>query len=169
MATFVHALSEDLWVLGNELDTLLDVLLEILQACVQQLLLVVGQLADIVDLLDTIWAERDLGSEEVDALVLVEWAVNEGWLDDVRLALSSSEQALGESSTSHSHGEGGRTSTILGLDDLVTTKLNSVDESVELLAGDIGVAGLRDQWDDGDTGVTTNNGNVLVGWVSTLD
>lgn len=54
MATFVHALLGDLWVLSNELDTLLNVLLEILQACIQQLLLVIGQLADIVDLLDTI-------------------------------------------------------------------------------------------------------------------
>jgi len=91
MAVFVHALSGDLWVLRNELDTLLNVLLEILQACIQQLLLVIGQLTDIVDLLNAIWAKSDLGSEEVDALVLVEWAVNEGWLDDVRLALGSSE------------------------------------------------------------------------------
>jgi hypothetical protein len=31
------------------------------------------------------------------------------------------------------------------------------------------VARLRDQWDDRDTGVTTNDCDVLVGWVGVLD
>jgi len=47
--------------------------------------------------------------------------------------------------------------------------LDSVDESVELLAGDIGVAGLRDQGDNGDTGVAADDSDVLISWVSTLD
>lgn len=31
------------------------------------------------------------------------------------------------------------------------------------------MVGLGDQWDDGDTGVTTDNGDLLVGWVGVLD
>lgn len=103
---FIHIfLTCHLWVLSNELNTLLNVLLEVNQACIQQLLLMGSQLANIVDLLNTVWAEGDLGGEEIDTLVLVERAVNESWLDDVALTGSSSEQALGESSTSHSHGK----------------------------------------------------------------
>lgn len=31
------------------------------------------------------------------------------------------------------------------------------------------MVGLGDQWDDGDTGVTTNNGDLLISWVGVLD
>ena len=31
------------------------------------------------------------------------------------------------------------------------------------------MAGLGDQWNDGDTGVSTNDGDVLVGWISAFD
>lgn len=31
------------------------------------------------------------------------------------------------------------------------------------------MVGLGDQWNDGDTGVTTNNGDLLISWVGVLD
>ena len=31
------------------------------------------------------------------------------------------------------------------------------------------MSGLRDQWNNCDTGVTTNHGDVLIGWVVALD
>jgi hypothetical protein len=165
----IHFFLHRLRVLLDELDTLLNVLLEVSEALVQQTLLVLGQLAHWVDLLNTVWAKLDLAGEELDALVLVERAVDKGWLDDTLLALSSLEQALGETGTGHGHGESGRSSTVLGLDDLVTTELDAVDELVELLAADVGVVGLRKQGDDGDTRVTTNDGDSLVGWVGALE
>ena len=122
-----------------------------------------------MNLLDTIWAKFDVGSKEVNTLILVERAVNEGRLDNTTLALSSLEQALSEASTSHSHGQSSRASTILSLDDLVATELDAVDKSVELLAEDIAVARLGNKRNDCDAGVATNDSNFLIGWVGTLD
>jgi hypothetical protein len=120
-----------------------------------------------VDLLNTVGAELDVGSEVLASLVLVQRRVDKGGLDDVLLALSSLEEGLGEAGTSHGHGEGGRASTILGLDDLVTTKLDAVDVAVELLALEV-VARLRQERDNGCTGVTTDDGDVLAGGVGVL-
>lgn len=157
-------LNEYLWVLLDPLNTLVDVLLEVAQADIEELLLVGSDLANRVDLLNTVGAELDVGSEVFAALVLVERRVDESRLDDVLLALGSLEQALGEARTSHGHGEGSRAGTVLGLDDLITTELHAVDVAVELLALEA-VAGLGEEGDDGGTGVTTNNGDVLVGRV----
>ena len=127
-----------------------------------------GNLADGVDLLDTVGAELNVGGEEVDALVLEERGLDEGGLDDALLALSGLEEGLGEAGTGHGHGEGGRASTVLGLDDLVTTELDALDVGVELLALEV-VARLGEERDDGSTGVTTNDDNVLRGGVGALE
>jgi hypothetical protein len=162
--TFFTSQATDLWVLLDEINTLLDVLLEVGQAGIKELLLVVGDLANRVDLLNTVGAELNVGGEVVAALVLVEGRVDESGLNDVLLALSSLEERLGETGTSHGHGESGRASTVLGLDDLVTTELDAVDVVVELLALEV-VAGLGQERDDGCAGVATNDGDVLAGGV----
>lgn len=149
--------------------TLLDVLLEVNQSGIEELLLVGADVTDGEDLLNTVGAELDLGGEEVDTLVLVERALDESGLNDALLALSSLQEGLGEASTGESHGEGGGTGTVLGLDDLITTELDAVDELVTDLALNVGVVGLREQRNDGDTGVTTDNGDELVGGVGLLD
>lgn len=153
----------------DEVNTLLDVLLEITKAGLKEALLVGGDVADGVDLLSTVGAELDLGGEEVDTLVLVERGLNEGGLDDTLLALSGLEEGFGEAGTGESHGEGGGTGTVLGLDDLVTTELDAVHELVAGGTFDVGVVGLGEEGDDGDTGVTTDNGNLLVGGVGALE
>lgn len=122
-----------------------------------------------MDGLDTVGAELNAGGEEVDALVLVQGRLDKGGLNDTLLALGSAEEGLGEASTGHGHGEGGRASTVLGLDNLVTTELDAVDESVAGLAGDGGVVGLRQQGDDGHTGVATDDGDLLASGVGLLD
>ena len=155
-------------VLLGELDTLGDVALKILQADIEELLLVVGDLADGVDLLNTVGAELDVGSEVLAALVLEEGRVDESGLDDVLLALGSLEQRLGEAGTGHGHGEGGRARTVLSLDDLVTAKLDAVDVAVELLAREV-VAGLGEEGNDGGAGVASDDGDVLVGGVGVLE
>jgi hypothetical protein len=133
-----------LWILRYPLYTLLDVLGQVRYAGIQQRLLVSGQLANIVNLFNTLWAKLDLRGEELAPLALEQRAVDECRLNDTLLTLGSLEQALGEASTSHSHRQSSRSSTILGLDDLVTTELNAVDQFVELLADNVGVARLRD-------------------------
>lgn len=156
-------------VLSDEVTALLNVLLEIGESSLDELLLVGIDLANLKDLLNTVGAELDAGGEEVNTLVLVERALNEGGLDDTLLALSGLQEGLGEASTGHGHGEGSGTSTILGLDDLITTELDAVDESIAGLALNIGVVGLGEQRNDGDTGVATNNGDGLVGGIGLLD
>ena len=153
----------------DEVDTLLDVLLQVSQGSIEELLLVLVDLANRVDGLNTVGAELDAGSEEVDTLVLVERRVNESGLDDTLLALGSAEQRLGEAGTGHGHGEGGRASTVLGLDNLVTTELDAVDKGVTGLTSDGGVTGLGEQRDNGHTGVTADNGDLLAGGVGLLD
>ena len=149
--------------------TLLDVLLQITNAGLDKLLLIGVDLANLVDLLNTVGAELDLGGEEVNTLVLEERAVYECGLNDALLALGGLEERLGEAGTGHGHGEGGRASTVLGLDDLVTTELDAVHELVAGLALKVGVVGLGKERDDGDTGVTTDDGDELVGGVGLLD
>ncbi len=118
---------QNLWVLLDPLNTLLDVLGEVSDAGVEELLLVFCDLANGVDLLDTVGAELNVGGEVVAALVLEQRRVDEGRLNDVLLALGSLEERLGETGTGHGHGESGRASTVLGLNDLVTTKLDAAD------------------------------------------
>lgn len=152
----------------RKLDTLLNIALEVLEAGVQESLLVCGDVADGVDLLNTVGAELDLAGKEVDALVLVERAVDKGGLNDTRLALGSLEQRLGEASGSHGHGEGGRAGAALCLDNFVTAKLDALDVVVELLAGEV-LAGLAEKGDNGSTRVTANDRHVLCSRVGVVD
>jgi hypothetical protein len=158
----------NLWVLLDPLNTLLDVLGEVSDASVKELLLVVCDLANGVNLLYTVGAELNVGGEVVAALVLEQRRVDKGGLNDVLLTLSSLEERLGETGTGHGHGESGRASTVLGLDDLVTTKLDAVNVLFELLALEV-VAGLGEEGNDGGAGVTTNDGDVLSGGVGALE
>lgn len=151
---------------GHEGNTLLDVLLEVSEAGLEETLLDGVNLADGEDLLNTVGAELNLGAEEVDALVLVEGAVDEGGLNDALLALSSAEDGVGHAGTGHGHGEGGGTGTILGLDNLITTELDTLDELG--VGGEVGVVGLGEEGDDGHTGVATDNGDVLILGVGAL-
>ena len=153
----------------DEVNTLLDVLLEVTKAGLEELLLVGVDLANGEDLLNTVGAELDLGGEEVNTLVLVERAVDESGLNDTLLTLGGLEEGLSHASTSHGHGEGGRASTILGLDDLITTELDAVDELVAGLTLNAGVAGLGEKRDNGHTGVATDDRDGLVGGVGLLD
>lgn len=153
----------------DEVNTLLDVLLQVNQAGIEELLLVLVDGANLVDLLNTVGAELDTRGEEVDALVLEQRRVDKGGLNDALLALGGAKKRLGEAGTGHGHGESGRASTVLSLDDLITTELDAVDQSIAGLTGDRRVAGLRKQRNDGDTGVTTDDGNLLGGGVGALD
>lgn len=104
-------------------------------------------------------AKLDGHREEIGASLLRDlltardaWQVDVGWLNETLGTLHSLEQLLGESYwlseqipsvtrefdlpvASIGHGKSGRTSTILGLDDLIATELDAVDESVILVVG----------------------------------
>ena len=158
----------NLWVGLDPLNTLLDVTGEVSDTRIEELLLVFGDLANGVDLLDTVRSKLDVGGEVLAALVLEQRRVDKGGLDDVLLALGSLEQGLGKAGTSHGHGEGSRASAVLGLNDLVTAKLDALDVFVELLALEV-VARLGEERDDGGARVAANDGDVLGGGVGVLE
>lgn len=62
-----------------------------------------------------------------------------------------------------SHREGGRSSSVLGLDDLISSKLDALDEGGVGLSSSLNnllsLSSLGQQWDDGDTRVSSNHGN----------
>jgi len=153
---------------GDELDTLGDVALEALVASLEELLLVlVGRTNGVVGLLCALRAKLDRDGEVVKASLLGDsittgdtGKVDESGLNDASLALVSLEELLGEAEASVGHGEGGGSGTILGLDDLVTTELNTVGKSVELVLGNVDSRlGLAEEGNDGLAGVTANDGN----------
>ena len=47
--------------------------------------------------------------------------------------------------------------------------MDTVDKSIEFLARDVGVAGLGNKRNDGNTRVTTNDSDILIGRVGALD
>ena len=58
------------------------------------------------------------------------------------------------------HTQGCRTGAILGLDDLITTELDAVDQGVVLVVGDgDGRLDLAEEWDDGLARVAADDGN----------
>jgi hypothetical protein len=146
----------------------LDVLLQVAEASLEELRLVLVDLTNWVDSLDTLLSKGNLGGEEVNALLLVERGLDEGALDDL-LALGSLEEGVGEAGTGESHGEGSGSGTVLGLDDLITAELDAVDKGITGLTRDIWVGGLGKDWDDGNAGVTTDNRDNLGGGVGALD
>jgi hypothetical protein len=101
-------------------------------------------------------------------LILIKWAFDEGWFDNTLLALYSLEKRLSKPSTSHSHGESGGTGTGLGLNDFVTTKLDAANVVIKLLALEV-EASLAEEGNNRYTAVSTDNCDVLIGWVAVLD
>jgi hypothetical protein len=163
----------------DEIDALLDVVLEALNGLLQELLLLVGDtLQGVEGLLGTVGAKLNGNGEEVNASLLGNGIasgnarkVDVAGLDEALFALGSPQDLLGEAETSVGHGESGRATAILGLDNLITAKLDAVDKSIVLVVGDGGGGrDLAEEWDNGVARVATNDGNgKLVGLRFTSD
>lgn len=68
------------------------------------------------------------------------------------------------------HRKGSTSSSSLGLNDLITTELNSLDEVLVLLVFDVlALADLAEEGDNGNTRVTTNDGNLDIFRVRRFD
>jgi hypothetical protein len=169
----------DVYLLGrrrvnNELLALGNVAVKTVDGDLEKLLLVVVGLGkDVVSLSGTLRAELDRDREEgdTDLSLDVGGAINTvkvdvGGLDDALLTSGTLEDSLGKPETSLGHGEGSGSKTVLSLDNLVTTKLDSLDEVVELVGGDLDLRlGQRQERDNGVSGVATNDGDVELGGV----
>lgn len=114
-----------------------------------------------MNLLHTIRPQLDPRAEEINSLVLVVRALDETRLNDPTLSLRRFEQTLREARACHRHAERSGPGAAFGLHDLVATELDAADVLVKFGAGE-GVAGLREEWDDGGAGVAADDGDVLV-------
>lgn len=164
---------------GLEVDTLDDGGFQISDGLLQQLSLDLIDLADSVELGNTTLAQLDVDTEVLQVLANlpsdrlgglgVGFQVDVGRSDDTSLTGEcSSENLAGELGTSLSHRQSGGSSTSLGFNDFVTTELNSVHEGVPLgLVGQDRLRNsglrLRQQGQDGVTGVTTDDGDNVFG------
>ena len=176
---------------GNEFDAILDVGLEITDSLLEELLLiVVGIVEDVEGLLCAVGLENvrmgkvyevgvmltypklNRNREVVTASLLRNlittwnaWEIDEGWFDDgLALTLLGFEQSFSEAESCERHGECGRTSTVLCLDDLITTELDTVDESIELVFRDVDCGlGLTEQRNNSGARVTSDNRDVQLG------
>lgn len=89
------------------------------------------------------------------------WQIHKGVFNDTLLTLGGLQKRLCESESGVGHGEGGRTRAILGLDDFIASKLNSVHQSIELVGRNVdGRLGQAEEWHNGVTRMTTDNGDV---------
>ena len=147
-------------------------LCELRDGSLEQLLLLLADLANGVNLLDTISAKRDGAGKELCSLILVQRALDVRALLDALLASERTEQAVGEYRSGVGHGERGASSSVLGLDEFVTAKLDSVDELVVLLSWLDGRgcrAGLREKRDNGDTRVSADDWDNRLGGLAACD
>merc|ERR1712130_727976 len=151
----------------GELDTLLDTLNELRNGAGNDLLLVGGDFTKTVDLLNTVLTEENRGGEERRVGNI---RLNEGAFDNIRGTIESAQKEHGELSTSVGHGKGGRTSTILSLDNLIPTELNSVGQGVALRVGEGGTSRVSgEEGNNGLASMSTNNGDIKVGDINTLE
>ena len=141
--------------------TLVDILLQIPQRDIQQLLLKRRNLPNLVHLLHTILAQRDLARKVIYSAVLVQRTVYKRWLHHPLGPVLGLEQTLREPRARHRHRQGRGPGAVFGFDDLVTPELHAVDEIVEIFAFER-VTRLRQQRDNGRARVTADYGDVLV-------
>lgn len=117
-----------------------------------------------VDLGDgSIGAEGDGGGEEGDSLVGVEGRLDVGAEGDVLLAVEGAEDGVGELGSGVSHREGSGSGSVLGLDDLISTELDALDESGEAVSSSLdnllALGGLREEGNDGGSRVSSDDGD----------
>jgi hypothetical protein len=117
-----------------------------------------------VDLGDgSLGVEGDGRGEELDSLVGVKGRLDVGAEGDVLLAVDGAEDGIGELGSGVGHREGGGSSSVLGLDDLISTELDALDESGESVSSSLNnllaLGGLREEGNDGGSRVTSDDGD----------
>ena len=118
------------------------------------------------------YAKLDLGREEVDSLALVQVRLDKRRGRDALLTAEGAKESMRELRGGVSHRQCRAAGTVLGLDDLITTELDPVDERVvvALTAHEIlALLALGEKRNDGDARVSTNNSNIGVLGVGVLD
>ncbi|KAF4664152.1 hypothetical protein FOZ61_001082 [Perkinsus olseni] len=154
MSSYSNNRGTNILLLVGEVDTPLDINLQLVDDLLNSAGLVLAQALDGMNLGDTLRSEVAQVREELSLSIgLVE-------VDGSRslLAVHATENNISELGSGVSHGEGGRSGTGLGVDNIGTGVLDVVVQSGK--SGHIEVSlggGVREPGHDGDTSVTTNN------------
>jgi hypothetical protein len=120
-----------------------------------ELLLVVVDGAVAVDDVNAVLAKSHRGGEEGS---VGDGGLDEGALGDALLAREGSHDAVSELSSGVGHGESGRASASLGLDDLVTTEHDALSEGIALGIGESGLGlNLGEEGNDGGARVSSDD------------
>ena len=117
-------------VLLHELDTLLCLSNEVRQHGLEVGFLNIGQFTIGVNFLDAIGAQSARGREEGSIGKVV---FDKGTFNDAAGAIHGLNQAVAKHIGCVCHAQSGRTSTILGLDNFITAKLNTVGKRRNIL------------------------------------
>jgi hypothetical protein len=113
------------------------------------------------------YSKLNVGREEINTLRLEQRALDERRCDDALLAIQSSQELVGELGGSIRHREGCAPGAILSLDDFITAILDPVHKFLPLLALEtLTSRDLREERDNGDTAVSTDDRDVVVFRVS---
>jgi hypothetical protein len=154
------------FVVSGEFDSLLDFSGELFAGGGDEVLLEGVEFSESEVLLDlAVGAEEKWGGEVVDVDAGEVLGLDVGALDDF-LTVHGADDGVGESSGGVGHREGGRSAAGLGLDDFGSGVLDSLGERGDLLSVErVDAAGgldLREDGDDGDSGVASDDWHVDV-------
>lgn len=83
--------------------------------------------------------------------------LDEGALNNVLLTTHGGKKAASKDLASISHGQSGRAGTVLGLDNLVTTELNTMSEGGDVSVSELSTRNLGQKRQDGSTSMATND------------
>jgi hypothetical protein len=173
-------------ILSGKLKALLDVLLQLRESGLDELMFLGRKFSETVNLGDAVGlatrvsqiqdqktrthSKFNITREELYSLLLEQRTFHKGRYDDSFFTFQSPQEAVCEFGSGKSHAQRSRSSTILCLDDLITTVLNPLDQlfplpsianqSARLLC-------LAQQRHDCDAGMTTHDSNVRVLWIGT--
>merc|ERR1712189_172002 len=167
VSKFCKLLLTYLIVVSNKFFSLFNASIQFWNSSLQQILLICGQCSQTKVLLHTIWSQDNRGGK---IFGLCHIGLNIGTLNDTLLTVHALDEAVCEPGSGISHGQGGTSGSILGLDNFSSSILNTFGESLQLFCGEFNSWGaLADEGHDGDSSVAPNNGAVDLGRVDVLE
>ena len=149
----------------DKIHSLLDLLLQVGKHLVKPLLLIGTELSKGEDFGNTILIEA-AGTGKVGGIRQL--TLHIGALDDALLSAKGLQHILREQISSVRHRQSRRSGTGLGLDDLVTTELRANGKLLQILIRERRIGYLREQRQDGNAGMSADDGHIDVGRIPAL-
>ena len=149
----------------DKIHSLLDLLLQVGNHLVKPLLFVGTEFSKGEDFGNTILIEA-AGTGKVGGIRQL--TLHIGALDDALLSAKGLQHILREQISSVRHRQSRRSGTGLGLDDLVSAELRADGKLLQILIRERRIGYLREQRQDGNAGMSTDDGHIDVDRIPTL-